>query len=183
MFFPPGWYHFNKTVSLLEDPAPDYFGNHSLHGKGVVLRGSDSPRTVANAAGVKMPPDVSFTMVPQTKISGPAQGPAFRIGAADTGAGRLEIHGHVRMENLDIHGNHVALTAYNAANLRFVNCGFAAHHNASEWLRDTHRMATGLSSVSAFRLAAGSQVVLTTPLLSSRMHLLTISINAPFKVR
>ena len=82
VFFPPGWYFFNKTVSLLEDPAPDFFGNASMHGKGVVLRGSNSPRTGMNADGVKMPPDVSFTLVPQTTIIGPAEGPAFRIGAA-----------------------------------------------------------------------------------------------------
>jgi hypothetical protein len=132
VFFPPGWYHFNRTVSLFEDPAPNFFGNRSMHGKGVVLRGSNSPRTGVNAAGVKMPPDVSFTLVPQTIISGPVEGPAFRIGAADTGASKLRIHGEVRMENLGIRGTEVAVTAFNAANLRFINCGFAAHHNTSE---------------------------------------------------
>ena len=74
---------------------------------------------------------VSGMIPPQTIIHGPTSGPVIRIGADDTGAGRLQIHGRVRLENLGLIGQEVALTVTNAAGIYVRNCGFRAKRNTS----------------------------------------------------
>ena len=90
-------------------------------GKNVVLQGSNSAQMTG----------VSGMIPPQTIIHGPASGPVIRIGADDTGAGRLQIHGRVRLENLGLIGQEVALTVTNAAGIYVRNCGFRAKRNTS----------------------------------------------------
>ena len=100
VFFPPGIWDFNDTVTLNGGPNG---------GNGIMLQGSSNHN------------HVQFATPPQTQIHGPRDRPAFVIGGCNASMG-----GTIHMRDLSIDGGTTAVKVSNAVLVRFTNVGFSA---------------------------------------------------------